>query len=73
MADDLVIRVWAFVDAPPNYRQLSPHGGDEDWLALVPPNYGYVPWIQDVGPFGRCDVSEHQLPSGYTVYIGAHA
>jgi hypothetical protein len=70
------IRVWRFQDAPEELRNLSTHGGDEDWLALVPPilNDKWIPWLKEP-TFGCCCVSEHghrELP-GYKVYIGAHA
>lgn len=42
------ITVWAFYDAPPELAALSGNGGDEDWLAEVPPNhhtYGNPPEI----------------------------
>lgn len=67
------ILVWRFADAPADLKALSPHGGDEDWLALVPAGFmGYIGWL-DYGPFGVCDISRHQQDDGTTVYIGAHA
>ena len=30
------ITIWRYQDAPPELRALSTHGGDEDWLAVVP-------------------------------------
>jgi hypothetical protein len=68
------ILVWRFQDAPKEYRDLSPHGGDEDWLALVPVEmaYEWIGWM-DGGAFGCCDVSEHLLKDGRVVRIGAHA
>lgn len=68
------IMVWKFHDAPKELQSLSNHGGDEDWLALVPPYLAgaWIPWI-DGGSFGVCDVSEHELPDGSVVFIGAHA
>ena len=67
------IQVWPFETAPPEYKALSKHGGDEDWLALVPIELTgrYIAWLD--GGFGCCDVSIHPLPDGGTVYIGAHA
>lgn len=74
MKQEDTIRVWRFADAPMWMQRLSTHGGDEDWLALVPPNLAlaYVPWLE-VGPFGCCDVSQHPIACGYVVFIGAHA
>lgn len=71
------IRVWRFNDAPDELKALSNHGGDEDWLALVPPLLvdEYIPWIEESCGFGRCCVSVHTHPelSGYHIRIGAHA
>lgn len=73
----LPIQVWRFKQAPQELQDLSHHGGDEDWIAIVPPEYDgdYIGWLDSGGPFGCCDVSEHDHPEwkGYKVYIGAHA
>jgi hypothetical protein len=72
--DPMMIRVWRFDDAPEEFRELSGHGGDEDWLAVVPGPLAdeYIGWL-DHGPFGCCDISRHPLSDGSIVYIGAHA
>ena len=73
------IKVWRWEDAPEELRSLSPHGGDEDWVALIPPSFEfvtgdtYIGWMQSGGPFGCSDISEHKLPDGSIVKIGAHA
>lgn len=68
------VLVWRFEDAPPVFRALSSHGGDEDWVAYSPPGYDHTLWWADSGTqFGCCDVSEHVLPGGAVVRIGAHA
>lgn len=68
------IVVWRFDDAPKEYQGLSPHGGDEDWLALVPSCMSgeIIGWLEPGSMFGRCDVSQHKVEAG-TVFIGAHA
>lgn len=73
------ITVWPWGNAPEPYRQISPHGGDEDWVALVPRSidaqyaeYGGIPWMQSGTTFGCCDVSRHEIMDGI-LYIGAHA
>jgi hypothetical protein len=75
--DARAIKVWAFEDAPKELRDLSINGGDEDWLALIPPTYdmryGLPIWMQ-VGSFsteGEPDVFD--LPDGSKVVIGSHA
>ena len=72
MTPRIPILVWPFETSPPEYKALSKHGGDEDWLALVPIELTgrYIAWL-DSGAVG--DVSVHPLPDGRTVYIGAHA
>lgn len=71
------IKVWPFHDAPERLRKLSPHGGDEDWLALVPAelvrSIHYFSWMEAGSGFGVCDVSAHDLPDGSQVRIGAHS
>ena len=69
------ILVWRFEDAPAEYRALSKHGGDEDWVALVPAVYAdaWIGWMVEGTPFGCCEVSVHPLGNGDTVRIGAHA
>lgn len=74
--DPTMICVWRFRDAPEAYRDLSPHGGDEDWVAFVPAPLAdqYIGWLEQGTAFGCCDVSRHDLPDASgTVYIGAHA
>lgn len=68
------IAVWPFYEAPGALRALSPHGGDEDWLALVPAAQAgeYIGWLNH-GPFGVCDISRHELADGRVVCIGAHS
>jgi hypothetical protein len=66
------IIVWRFRDAPGELASLSPHGGDEDWVALVPVDGERPSWTENTS-FGYCDVSEHELPDGRLVLIGAHA
>ena len=68
------ILVWRFQDAPMKLQGLSRHGGDEDWLAVVPPYLkdAWIGWL-DTGPFGCCSVSQHDQEDGSVVHIGAHA
>lgn len=68
------IKVWKWQDAPEEFKALSNHGGDEDWVAFVPDSMKdeYIGWMEDGTHFGCCDVSEHSVPGG-VVRIGAHA
>ena len=65
--------VWQWWDAPSELRALSPHGGDEDYVALLPKDASQPSWMDTGTSFGCCDVSEHELPDGRRVFIGAHA
>ena len=71
------IKVWVFEDAPTELQALSQHGGDEDWLVLVPAVLDkdwerWEPlWLSKTD---TCDApSRHTLDNGDVVYIGAHA
>lgn len=70
------IIVWPFHDAPEALQSLSHshNGGDEDWLALVPPilKDRYVGWLES-DRFGCCNVDKIKLKNDYIVYIGCHA
>jgi hypothetical protein len=37
---------------------LSTHGGDEDWLAIIPHQMTnkYISWMGEGTPFGICDI-----------------
>lgn len=74
-ADETMICVWRFEDAPSELRELSEHGGDEDWLAVFPAEMRdeSILWCEEGTGFGPCEVSEHFLDDGRTVRIGAHA
>ena len=75
------ILVWKFYDAPEELRAKSIHGGDEDWLAILPAGYysiNDIPrWMEDGTAFGCCDVSIETLTDtdykGNILAIGAHA
>lgn len=71
------ILVWPFHDAPEKLRDLSTNGGDEDWIAVIPPHFSdrYIGWAEQGGAFGCCVVDEYDHPtrSGYKVRIGSHA
>jgi len=73
-----VVRIWRYLDAPHEFRELSIekgisiHGGKEEWLIHVPTFLvGYIPWIEI--PQGGATVSHHPLPNGSVVYIRARA
>lgn len=68
------IIVWRFDDAPEDYKSLSTHGGDEDWLAFVPDSLkdGYIGWMEEGTSFGCCDVYEYPVHGG-VIRIGAHS
>lgn len=69
------IKIWRFHEAPVELKELSSHGGDEDWLVMIPPDWGDEPpaFLEQSRSFGPCDVSEHQHWSGATILIAAHA
>ena len=69
------IKIWRFSDAPQQYQQMSEHGGDEDYIALVPVHYRdeYLVWrIEELGMLGCSSTDKYERPEG-DVYIGAHS
>lgn len=73
------IKIWRYKDAPAEL-QVSTNGGDEDWLAEVPPHVAedYIPWLEDES-FGCCarDTYPHPDPvkreMGWDIVVGSHA
>lgn len=70
------IRIWRFKDAPEELQELSRNGGDEDWLALIPPKLAdeWISWLE-CPAFGCCSVDSYTHPElpGFVVRIGSHA
>ena len=75
------LKIWQWEDAPEEYRKLSGHAGDEDWVMLAPKYIGqYWPLALEavirgdedsyLNHFGHVD--RHELPEGVVV-IFAHA
>lgn len=71
------IRIWAWSDAPEELKQLSRNGGDEDWVALLPPKFKdeWISWMESGSSFGCCSVDNYEHPElpNYTIRIGCHA
>ena len=72
-AQGSAIIIWEWKDAPGELRCLSPHGGDEDYVALLRKDMYPPSWLESGTTFGSCDVSSHCYEDGRTVLIGAHA
>lgn len=66
------IVIWKWWDAPGELRALSEHGGDEDWVALLP-DEDTPSWMESGGPFAVCRLQVEPLGDGRFVAIGAHA
>lgn len=74
--DPAVIKVWRFEDAPTDLQALSTNGGDEDWLALIPPELAAERWAMgwlDSQAWGCADSQDYTLADGSIVCIGSHA
>ncbi|MBP8183355.1 MAG: hypothetical protein KAX88_04570 [Rhodoferax sp.] len=74
--DVQAITVWNWADAPPDLKALSDHGGDEDWIALVPQHYArdyYLAFLDHIDTRRTPQVTPHPSITGYEVWIGAHA
>ena len=66
------ILVWAWNNAPGELRSYSNHGGDEDWVALIPKDMEIPSWM-DCEPFSICRMETEELDDGRMVIITAHA
>lgn len=73
------VLIWQYDEAPQEL-QVSENGGDEDYLALVPPGKTESDFLfLDTNSFGCCGVDEYPGSKagpeyeGYTIYIGCHA
>lgn len=74
--DDKCIKVWSWELAPEELKELSTHGGDEDWVAFIPfsvydENF-YIGWMESGTSFGYSDVSSYRVANG-EVRIGVHS
>ena len=69
------ILVWQYCDAPEEIKELASQGGDEDWVALVPPETiaENVCWMEEGTPFGCCSVIYIKSEDGGTTVVGTHA
>lgn len=75
MKDPNCIQLWYFAEAPEHLRNLSDHGGDEDWLYLIPREIyedwgGFGPW-EKASAF--CKTYDVPNEPDYVVVIQAHA
>lgn len=77
------LSIWRYEDAPEEYKSLSRHGGDEDWVLHCPEEATVAYWPLPISEvisgeedsyldfFGHVD--RHVLPNGDVVVIFAHA
>ena len=76
-----MIIVYKFYQAPQQLKDLSTHGGDEDWLAIVNKDEEIPLWMDEGTNFGCCSVTTQRvsfrIPGvcevGDQIVIGAHA
>jgi len=73
-AKECMISYWEFRDAPEDLRHMSEHGGDEDWLAVIPHDM-MTPHHWQSGTYCDDNISRtpHPYVKGLDVVIGAHA
>lgn len=66
------LAMWRFEQAPPLLAALSQHGGDEDWVVLIPPDFGELPFWMSEGTSFASSVDIYDLPEGWQLLISAH-
>ena len=64
--------LWAFKEAPIEYQELSRHGGDEDWVILIPTEFNEFSESYLVDRLTVCDCESYETDGG-RIYITAHA
>lgn len=68
-----VVEIWRFEDTPKALQNLSPHGGDEDYIVFVRDEGNPVVWQLEGGRFlGNDHWTRHEY-DGEVIWIGAHA
>lgn len=72
------IQLWRWYDAPEGLRDIARIGGDEDWVAIIPPHMADdIPTWMEGGrsEFAVCceTIKEHPTKPGYLIVVGAHA
>jgi hypothetical protein len=73
MDNHAIMKIWHWEHAPEEYRKLSGHGGDEDYVILVDKvheNEYYVEAIID--RLTVCGYEKHDL-GDWVLFITAHA
>lgn len=60
------ITVYPWDSAPEELRALSQHGGDEDWVVVVPPEMLFMPQSGSLGALLLCD---GRTPDGVRGYV----
>lgn len=69
------ILIYQFYDAPEELQQLSEHGGDEEWIIIIPntilnKHHGYISMFEQ--KFIDNQEVEHENYPDCTIYISAH-
>lgn len=69
---DNKVELWAFQQAPEEWRRLSSNGGDEDFIVVAQP--GNEAFAESVAErLEVCDKEKVTLPDGRTAWITCHA
>ena len=67
------IQIWEWHNAPDVLRRHSDHGGDEDWVILVPPGGVSMAVEFFIDRNGYGDPTRVTLEDGSTLFIIAHS
>lgn len=49
---------------------------DYDWVLAIPPSWDanrYIPWAEEGGAFGCCEVEDITLGCGWSLLVGHHS
>jgi len=72
------ILIWFFDDAPEEFRRMSTCGGDEDWVALIPPHYinvyfSELSFLTEIIKDSGENIKSYDFYDGSIIQIQSHA
>lgn len=71
--DKPIVEIWYFDDAPQEWQDLSPHGGDEDYIVIMRDESNSIYYLLESGSFMGDDHWTRHEHDGLIIWIGAHA
>lgn len=68
-----LVEIWDFESAPQEWKDLSKHGGDEDYIVVVRDGFDGLPLEEERSDFLNRYFWEKHEYNGLEIWIGAHS